>query len=54
MEPEKHCECEKAAVSKDLNAESDQPEHKLPSRAMLTGESELLDEELCESEWVIV
>lgn len=56
MELEKHCECEKAAGSKDFNAESDQPEDKYPSQqALLAGESELLDdEELCESDWVIV
>ncbi|XP_027111896.1 uncharacterized protein [Coffea arabica] len=54
MELEKHCECERAAGSKGFNAESDQPEDKLPSQALLAGESELLDEELCESDWVIV
>lgn len=54
MKLEKRCQCDKADGVKDFNAESDQPEDKFQSQALLTGESELLDEELCESDWVIV
>lgn len=55
MKFEKECECKKAAGSKDFDAESVNPEGKFLSQPLLlTGESESVDKEFCESDWVII